>query len=249
MSSERHPGRIGIITGSGPEAGLDLWSKVLRANRERLGEGYLGDVSAPYTVIFSVPRLGLSMDLEQHEERLRDVLADTALAIREHVDCFAIACNTLNYYEPFLRSLVQGPRFISVGEVVAHHLAASKVTSVALLGASPALDLERYSPYRDLPVAITLPSDVDALHALIHEVKLAGEPTTELRARFAELLRSVEADVVLLACTELPLIAEGVTSHTLVDVTDLLAQGLVDFSLDPSSPRWRGGAAAVGLSS
>lgn len=29
--------RIGIITGSGPEAGVDLWTKVLRANRQLLG--------------------------------------------------------------------------------------------------------------------------------------------------------------------------------------------------------------------
>ena len=238
MSSERRPGRIGIITGSGPEAGLDLWSKVLRANRARLGEDYVGDVSAPYTVIFSVPALGLSMDLRRHEQHLRGALQATASAMQEHVDCFAIACNTLNYYEQFLREVVPRARFVSVREVVAHHLAVSGVATVALLGASPALDLERYSPYRGLPAEVVLPPDVDALHVLIHDVKLAGGPTPELRARFQAVLRGVQAETVLLACTELPLIADGITSHRLVDVTELLAQGLVDFALEPSGRRW-----------
>lgn len=30
-------GKIGIITGSGPEAGIDLWRKILDANRRQRG--------------------------------------------------------------------------------------------------------------------------------------------------------------------------------------------------------------------
>ncbi|MBL8442639.1 MAG: hypothetical protein JNK52_01215 [Zoogloeaceae bacterium] len=59
--------RIGIITGSGPETGVDLWTKVLRANRELLGSDCRGDLEAPEVVIFSVPELDLSMELERND--------------------------------------------------------------------------------------------------------------------------------------------------------------------------------------
>ena len=41
----------------------------------------------------------------------------------------------------------------------------------------------------------------------------------------------MQADSLLLACTELPLIADISTSKTLVDVTDLVADALVARSL------------------
>ena len=49
MNSDNHMRRrtIGIITGSGPEAGIDLWVKVLDANKRLLGEGFQGDLDAP----------------------------------------------------------------------------------------------------------------------------------------------------------------------------------------------------------
>ena len=40
-------------------------------------------------------------------------------------------------------------------------------------------------------------------------------------------MADLESDVVLLACTELPLISSINTSKTLVDVTDLVAEALV----------------------
>lgn len=40
--SERR--RIGLIAGSGPEAGVDLWQKVIEETKALLGERYTGDL-------------------------------------------------------------------------------------------------------------------------------------------------------------------------------------------------------------
>ncbi len=57
--------KIGIITGSGPEAGVDLWQKILKINKDILKEDFHGDLDAPNVTIFSVPELGHSMELEK----------------------------------------------------------------------------------------------------------------------------------------------------------------------------------------
>ena len=38
---------IGIIAGSGPEAGVDLWSKVLRHNQDRFGPRFAAISTRP----------------------------------------------------------------------------------------------------------------------------------------------------------------------------------------------------------
>ena len=53
--------KIGIITGSGPEAGVDLWMKILEENKRVLKENFRGDLDAPDVTIFSIQQLGHSM--------------------------------------------------------------------------------------------------------------------------------------------------------------------------------------------
>src|SRR3546814_11830862 len=106
--------RIGVIAGSGPEAGIDLWSKMLVANRELLGDRFSGDVDSPTVVIFSAPELGLSMDLRKNDavvwRRLEQVVRD----IVPHVDIFTIACNTLHYYSARIRA-ISGDAIFQIG--------------------------------------------------------------------------------------------------------------------------------------
>lgn len=46
---------IGIVAGSGPEAGIDLWSKILARNQVLLGTKFRGDLDAP-RVMGRMPR-------------------------------------------------------------------------------------------------------------------------------------------------------------------------------------------------
>jgi aspartate racemase len=104
------------------------------------------------------------------------------------------------------------------------------VERVCLLGARPVAELGEWSPYSDLREAVEFEPVVqgEPLHQLIYDIKVFGAADPGVRSRFAELLASIESATVLLACTELPLVADIVTDKTLVDVTQLVAEAMLD---------------------
>jgi aspartate racemase len=235
MTSAITRATIGIIAGSGPEAGIDLWAKVLRRNAALLGDGFRGDLDAPRVVVLSEPVLGLSMDLARNEAPVRAAVSQTAAAISGQADAWAIACNTLNWFAPHIDEMHLPGEFISFQSVVTDWLRQSGITRLGLLGAAPVTEMGDWSAYRDLArvVEVEVPADRDALQALIYDVKRLGSADGSLRPRFRKIVEDMAADVVLLACTELPLIADIETTKTLVDVTDLVADALVRRSLEP----------------
>lgn len=235
MQELHRPGKkIGIITGSGPDSGIDLWSKILRANREMLGDQFRGDLDAPNVTVFSEPALGLSMELEQNNAVVWDCLRSTAQAIAQRVDYYAIACNTLNYYQPQLEALNLPAKLISFADVALEYLRVHHIGRVALIGSRPVTDLGPWSHYRKLAgqIDIELPQQTQAaqLHQLIYDVKSFGASSPEIRARFRTIINSLESHTVLLACTELPLIPIESVSNQLVDVTELVARKLATLS-------------------
>jgi len=228
---QRRPA-IGILTGSGPEAGIDLWTKVLHENRRRLGPAFRGDIDAPAVHVVSDPVLGLSMELERTEAQVWAALKADAQALDGRAAVYAIACNTLNLFADRLHALALRPQLLSFTEVVGEYLARSGAQRVCLLGARPVAELGEWSPYRTLRARFDFEplgaEATEALHQLIYDIKWRGAAHPGLRKRFAALLAGIEAPVVLLACTELPLVAELPGDGRLVDVTQLVAEALLD---------------------
>jgi len=224
---------IGIIAGSGPEAGLDLWSKILKRNQSVFGPRFRGDLDAPRVVVVSEPELGLSMDLAANDAAVWEAMRKSLAALAPQVDAYAIACNTLNWYAPRIAELRLGAELVSFQSVLENWIVRSGTKRLALLGAGPVTAMGEWSAYRGLAdlVEVELPADPHALHQLIEDVKRLGSTDPSLRPRFANLVAGLDAEVVLLACTELPLIADIETEKSLVDVTDLVADALVARSL------------------
>ena len=238
--------RIGIITGSGPEAGIDLWSKLLQASRELQGAAFRGDLDAPAVIVHSEPELGLSMELDRNDEQVWNCLRESAMAIAPRVDYYAIACNTLNVYQDRLDALGLPAKFISFADVVADFLELNGISRVALLGARPVIEFGEWSHYRKLAqhAEVELPRgrSAERLHQLIYDVKTHGGAATRLRPQFQALLSELQAPAVLLACTELPLIPLGgldVAGKQIIDVTALVARRLAQLAT--------GGNAAGGM--
>jgi aspartate racemase len=226
--------KIGIITGSGPEAGIDLWSKILQANRKLYGSAFRGDLDAPAVAILSEPELGLSMELEANDAVVWARLRKTAEAIAHRVDYYAIACNTLNYYQPQLDALQLPAKLISFADVVREFLQAERIERVALLGARPVTDLGPWSHYRALAQHVDIerlqPEQAEQLHRLIYDVKTHGAGAAGIPGRFRAILDALESPTVLLACTELPLIPLEATPKHIVDVSDLVARKLAQLA-------------------
>lgn len=235
---------IGIIAGSGPEAGIDLWTKVLTATQQQLGAAFEGDIDAPRVVIVSEPQLGLSMDLRANEAATWDALARTVCQIAPQVDVFVIACNTLNWFAPRIETLIEtlietvpnAGQFLSFQTVLRSAITRSGQTQIGLLAAGPVAALDDFSVYTAL--ACELDFEVpkqngeqcshqrNELHSLIEDVKRYGQGHAGLRERFETIAQSLAARCVVLACTELPLIATPVAGKTFIDVTECVANTL-----------------------
>ena len=221
-------GQLGVIAGSGPEAGADLWMKILNGRRTRLGSAFRGDIDAPQLAIRSIPSLGLSMDMEKHAESLRSVVHEVASEMASCCVAYTIACNTLHYFSSDLAK-ISGGKFVSVQSVVREELRARGKREFALLGASPVMALGRWSPYADLQNEFKIETaNGTILDELIYAVKTEGGSSFELARQFKAIVDSLECEFVVIGCTELPLVTQLPTKHTLLDVTSLLAEALLN---------------------
>ncbi|MBZ0149531.1 MAG: aspartate/glutamate racemase family protein, partial [Pseudorhodoplanes sp.] len=219
--------RIGIIAGSGPEAGLDLWDKLLKANRLILGTDFHGDLDAPNVTVFSEPSLGLAINLEANCHLLWQSLRPLAEQISARVDYYAIACNSLNYFQPQLDSLGLNAKLISFADSAVELIKREKIERVALLGTPSVMKLGVWSHYRILNQHVEVEGlssvQEQLLQHIIESVKITGTPSSEIVEKFGSLLKSIRCDAIILACTELPLIPFKSDEKKLIDVTQLVA--------------------------
>ena len=70
-----------------------------------------------------------------------------------------------------------------------------------------------------------------SMQKLILDIKRLGPTEPSLAARFEEIIESIASDVVMLACTELPMLDVACRERTLIDVNLLLAKELVQSSM------------------
>jgi len=170
---------IGIIGGSGPEAGADLFGKILARHRSKMKDSYISDRDAPNILLWSVSELGgprTKVDLEPgnpngtYDASLKALL-ETVAKMAPLVDVFGIACNTLHVFEPHIRSelkkLGHDPSmFISIIETTllacqarlfetekndsSDHKTSRTNSKIAILGGPPTMDLEGQSSYKRL---------------------------------------------------------------------------------------------------
>lgn len=232
--------RLGVISGAGPDAGVDLLQKVLLRNRQLLGEKYQTDRDAPYVVLMQVPGIGGprgEKDLFEVDappfQLVWNSLTDTILSLEAcRVERFCISCNTLHILEDRIQDFCQQQKvkaqFVSMIDCVLESLKdtagggqpgtaaqaevgrAPSPTRVAIFGSLPVTDVQVASPYKKLGETKTLVSlDLSArqrLQALIGFVKKNGTEEPHAAQELESLIAETDAEVVVLACTELPLL-------------------------------------------
>lgn len=221
--------KIGIITGSGPEAGVDLWQKVLKANKDMFKDSFRGDLDAPNVTILSIPELGYSMELEKNYDMVWDILEKAVKQICLRVDYFVIACNTLNLYAKKIEEIGYKNKFISTLDVVREYIYKYKLDKICIIGALPILEMKEYSVFQSLNeiIDIEVPKNKQKVHKIIYGVKKYGGENKNIIDDFNEVLETLHSKDVFLACTELPLIKTLYKNKNLIDVTNLLAKTLV----------------------
>lgn len=223
----QRPHAVGILCGSGPEAGIDLWQAVLDETRRAAGDRYRGDMDAPATLVVSDPRLGASMDLPSTAQPVRAALIEGAAQLAATCDRWAIACNTLNVFVDDIEASGHGRGLVPFQTAVAAAVAAAG-TPVTVLGARPVASMGSWSPYEQLEGAVPLDSDrIEALHELILDAKRIGLDHPSLPGRLDRLIGPSGDTTFVLACTELPPIATRLEGRRWINPTVEVARQLV----------------------
>lgn len=223
MKASVTAGKIGIIAGAGPEAGIDLWQKILNHNKALHGENFAGDLSAPEVFVHSLPPLGLAMNIQENEDALWHHLSGALETISAQADFVCIACNILHYFSDRIHQLNLPATFVSIVDVTENYI--DSHGNIALLSIGKVIEFGHYSPYRRSAEKYTIETpDQESMNTLVSNIKHNGGNDTQSIAMFEAVLSELNANNIILACTDLPLLPLHQFSRNFVDASDLLAQ-------------------------
>lgn len=238
------PRRVGILGGMGPAAAIDLQAKILRETPAGRDCEHLP------VVVWNVPQV---------PDRVAAVLGDgesPVAAMAEGVralevagcEAFVVACNTAHHWAAELSACARIPLLhiadAAVEAIRRRPVPPMRVGILATRGTLAAAFYGERLAQRGFDWIVPTQSEQESLvDEAIARVK-AGD-REGARAPFeaaAKALAARGADLVLLACTELPLAAKGADCPVaLLDASQALAQAVVEFSLrGERAGTWRG---------
>ncbi|HEX4943812.1 MAG TPA: amino acid racemase [Usitatibacteraceae bacterium] len=233
-TSAFRPRRVGILGGMGPAAAIDLQEKILAATPATTDAEHLP------IVVWNVPQV---------PDRVAAVRGDGPSPVAAMVEgaraletagceAFAVACNTAHHWAGELAASVRIP-MLHIADAAVDALSRRPVPPmrVGILATRGTLAAAFYGErLAQRGFAWIVPAEeeqarfVDEAIARVKAGDVAGA-----RAPFEAAARALAgrgADLILLACTELPLAAEGADSPVpLLDASRALARAVVDFSL------------------
>ncbi|WP_207000008.1 aspartate/glutamate racemase family protein [Trinickia mobilis] len=224
---------IGVLGGMGPQATADFLAKLVAATpvaheQEHLRVRVDSNPKVPDRNK-ALAGLGGSPGL---------VLAEMAVGLQHAgVDFLVMACNTAHAFEPTIRAAVTVPFVSMIVEACdTCERAYPQVRRVGLLAAQGCLDARLYQEElarREREALILAPADQRRFMALLYRIKqgdLSPDVRAEMRA-LGETLIAAGADVIVAACTEVPLVLqEGDLTRPIVDTTSNLAQRCVIYA-------------------
>jgi aspartate racemase len=167
-------------------------------------------------------------------EEAGQLVARDALAVEAAgADVFILACNSLHtVWGPIVEGL--SIPTIHIADAAADELAGHE--RVALLGTPWTMELPFFSEHlaaRGFEVVVPAEADRERLGRSVFDELSHGIVRDETRAYYAELIERLGVDAVVLACTEMTLLAlEDAVDVPLVDTARAHARAAVDYALN-----------------
>ncbi|VVD73389.1 Aspartate racemase [Pandoraea iniqua] len=234
--SETHAARtwvVGVIGGMGPMATADLLAKITLATPVDTEQDHLR------VLVDSNPKIpDRNRAILGNGESPAMALAETARGLqRSGADFLVMACNTAHAFAGAIRAAISIP-FVSMIDEACDACVRTQPNAVrvGLLAAPGCLSAGIYQRAltRRGRQAVVLPDPLLAeFAALLYRIKTAG-PSDDARIgmkTLADALVAAGADVLIAACTEVPLVLHaGDTGRPLIDATENLAQRCVQYA-------------------
>jgi len=201
---------VGIIGGMGPEATIDLMTRVLKATPAR------DDIDHIRLVVDNNPKVPSRIKalVEKTGENPLPCLQEMAQKLEQWgVDILAIPCNTAHYYHEAIQKIVDIPVLNMIEMSVQVMISQNPgLKIVGILASTAVLKLGLYkNPFFHYGVKVIHPSDdlQSGIMAAIREIKTSKYGREVVRAvqTAADDLISKGAGALLVACTELSIVA------------------------------------------
>jgi aspartate racemase len=220
--------KVGIIGGMGPEATVDLMRRVVAKTPASDDQDHL------HLIVESNPKIPsrIAHLIERTGPDPTPELIRIAVNLqRAGADALAIPCNTAHAYADSIRRSVSIPLLDMVGLTVDQIALSGPPARVGLLASTAIHTTGLYAKALSAQgIATVLPGRQEEVMALIKAVK-RGDTGAHTQAALGQVAFEMadQADVILIACSELSVISAVITVP-FVDSLDVLAQAIVTFA-------------------
>jgi aspartate racemase len=220
---------VGVLGGMGPDATVAFMQRVIDATPAQ------DDIDHVHMLVDNNPKVPSRIKalIEGDGESPGPVIAEMARRLEQAGANFLVMpCNTAHYYWKDAQDAVSIPVWHIVErtlDAIAHRLPGARVGMLC----SPALrKIGLYEGFaRERGLSLVYPSDEEAVLGVIRAVKRGQGRAPDTLAAFtgaAAELAALQADVLVLACTELSVIGDGLkVSLPVVDTLQVLADDVV----------------------
>jgi aspartate racemase len=222
---------VGIIGGMGPEATVDLMSRVISATPAH------DDIDHVRMIVDNNPQVPSRIKalIDKTGESPGPCMADMGKRLQNYgADFLVIPCNTAHHYYHQVVDAVSVP-VLNMIELTVQRVCRDnpQLRKAGILASTAVLDIGLYHGcFDDKNVATLFPQPTEQadLMTLIQHVK-AGQQDAEIIAGFnaaAENLKQQGAQCLIIACTELSVLADELSNQLPVyDASQLLAEQIV----------------------
>jgi aspartate racemase len=219
---------IGVLGGLTWHSSIEYYRLINTLANERLG-----GIHTPRCVLFSVDMGAIDelMAAERWDEA-GDLLARDARSVEDAgAEVFILACNTLhNVWERIVAPL--SIPAIHIGDATADALDGHG--RVALLGTRTTMErpfLREKIEARGIEVRVPGDADRERIDATVFEEFSRGVFSDETRRYYVDVIGDLDADAVVLGCTEIGLLLRpGDVDVPLVDTAHAHARAVVDYA-------------------
>lgn len=222
---------VGILGGMGPEATVDLMRRVIAGTPAR------DDADHIRMVVDSNPGVPSRIEalIDGTGESPVPCLVEMAMGLEaQGADFLVVPCNTAHHYHAQVAAAVGVP-ILNLIEMTAHDASRLRpgLTRVGLLASTALRQIRLYEPWFDeIGARVLYPGSglQQELMGLIRAVKAGRYTPVQVAAcdRAAEDLEAQGAQCLVVACTELSVVAERLhTELPVCDAADVLARAVV----------------------
>ena len=214
----------------GPEASVYFYNTLTKQSVKYFNA--VNNDDFPEIVLYSIPVPDFISTDERKGEALKTLQKKVESLNALHPQSIAIACNTAHVLLPQLQKISDAP-FVSMIEGVVEEVKKKGIKKVGIIGTPSTLRSAMYQEgLKEIGVETIVPnlSEIAQLDEIIRNViaEKASEGDTNTLKVIADRLRGLEAQGIILGCTEIPLVFPKEYSLPVFNSVEILSKKLLE---------------------